>query len=599
METTSSLGYIVYLGAVLVPGVGLSTLLGVWTDSDGLVARLAYVIGVGLSVDTVAMAISTSGLSMAGVVFRGVWGGTSTLLILFGAVAFATSLLLRRRLPKFPRPSASDLAVIGTMAFAAIITIVYFQSYPIFPIRYSIDLGNHLHEVSGLINGSRTSIPSEVLYGGAAYQLALGVLAVRGIELVTIQRIMGVLVVLSPPLVYLASLRLTSSERAALLATLMYSLSGTVWALMVFSTGLYSNFYGVFASLFLVVAFVDLTRKRVTLGDWILLALVIGGVYFSHFTLLALLPVFATVGVIGALRHDASYKSQLKVGVLLLAPGAVGALLLPRVVGKALGLAFGGGGFVFLNTAVSSILAPLPSLSYLAAEVNNDLGFVALVFLFAVGTYFAFKRRSILLGIPIIWAFLLLGAAPLNNSAWRYSLEAIVPITLVAGYGLHELLPKSRPGKRRRAFEGDNYRFAVLGLILLFLLPIAAPGWATSIVTSNQNATSVTRQTQVYAAISWLGENTPPGSRYLSLTEPLFIYGSLLIHGNFTFEFLGSPSAASQFAAENNYTYVIVTRLAIVPTGAATQGLPWNTFTPSTALQLVYNSSDVRVFQVS
>ena len=61
---------------------------------------------------------------------------------------------------------------------------------------------------------------------------------------------MALLVALSPLLFYLIAQKLFSSNAAATIAALIYSLSGTIWFGSVFNAGLYANFFGILASLF-------------------------------------------------------------------------------------------------------------------------------------------------------------------------------------------------------------------------------------------------------------------------------------------------------------------------------------------------------------
>ena len=91
-------GYLEYLAAVLLPGVGLGELLGIWPKDGTLSERFAYAFGVGLCVDTLVMVVKTSGLAVAGVTFRGIGLPSIYLLLGFGLGALLFSVGWRRML---------------------------------------------------------------------------------------------------------------------------------------------------------------------------------------------------------------------------------------------------------------------------------------------------------------------------------------------------------------------------------------------------------------------------------------------------------------------------------------------------------------------
>ena len=73
----------------------------------------------------------------------------------------------------------------------------------------------------------------------------------------TVRWTVAPLTVLSPLLFYLAAQRLFASVAVSTITAAVYSLSATIWFSSIFNSGLYANFFGILASLFLIVAFLD------------------------------------------------------------------------------------------------------------------------------------------------------------------------------------------------------------------------------------------------------------------------------------------------------------------------------------------------------
>jgi len=274
-------GYLIYLLEIIVPGIGFGELLGVWEGENiRLVNRIAYAFGLGLAIDTSALAVRTSGLTIAGHALRGLDYSTIYFIIGVGILALGIS-ILRRRKVLFPiRPTLQDAELIIIMGCLALMIVFYFQKYPIFPEYQGPDYGNHTLTALQLVSGLLVSIPAGILYYGVHFQLASALIVVGGDPLVTARITMGLLVVLSPLLVNLATSRIFSSPGAGLVAAAAYVFSGTIWFVSVFDSGLYANFFGILISLFVLVVFVDLCRNIGSSRSWVLFILAIDTEYF-------------------------------------------------------------------------------------------------------------------------------------------------------------------------------------------------------------------------------------------------------------------------------------------------------------------------------
>ncbi|MGH2638373.1 MAG: hypothetical protein ACRDF4_03720, partial [Rhabdochlamydiaceae bacterium] len=212
-------GYIVYLLEIFLPGIGFGELLNLWNSGETLAERIALAFALGLSIDTIVFLIKTSGAAgLVGISLDSVY-----FVIGLGIAAIVASAIIKRKIAFPVRPVRTDVVLFVIMLLLGSMLLVYFQKYPIFPEYFTQDPTVHVGYVESLISGSTTSIPSGLLYFGVHYQLASGVLLVGGEPLVVVQRVMAILVVISPLLFFHASRKLFSSERAALIITIIYA----------------------------------------------------------------------------------------------------------------------------------------------------------------------------------------------------------------------------------------------------------------------------------------------------------------------------------------------------------------------------------------
>lgn len=594
-------GYLGYLAALFLPGVGIGELLDFWPKGSTLGERFGYAFGIGLSFDTLVMLVKTSGLSVAGLSLRGIDLAAVYFLIGFGLASIFLSVAWRRRLRFATKPARVDLLLLFLIGVLCVIESVYFMKYPIFPQYESIDFGAHVQYVHALIAGATTSIPSGILYFGVHYQLATALLLVGGEPLVTLQRTMALLVALSPLVFYLAAKSLFSRRLAALTVATLYVFSGTVWFSGVFNSGLFPNFFGILAALFLIVAAARVASAVRSPKAWVVFVLALVMAYFSHYTIVTLIPSLLVLPVLQYFRDRKQTLAYLAPAAAAVAPGLVGLAFFPSLLSKALHLAVRGGGVLSGSTALSSALSGLPVLEYTALEVYDDVGFFFLILFALVYAYRGYRSKNVMIWLPLAWLASLLVAAPRDLSAWRFSYEAVIPLTFMAAYGVFSLLPKINRGSRRK--RSGNYLGTFVVLVLL-MSPMVLGSWTTTAVANATVETSVSAQAQesVYAAFYWLKANATPGAGILSATDWRFVYTPAVIGRTTNVAPSGgcytNPHQVQEAALESNLTYIIVTRVVTCALPPSPQLYLWNTLKPATNLTLAYSNADVKIFQV-
>lgn len=596
----SSLGFIPYLAYLFVPGLGAGELFKVWRPDDSLAARVAYCFGMGLCVDTLLLAVKTAGITPA---LTGLEGADVYLAIGAGAVLLFASVLSRRRFSWWRRPTRTDLAVLAIMIAQGLILVAYLQKYPIFPESSSHDFVVHVQNTKGLISGTYKTIPNGLLYGGIYFQLAPALLLVGGSPLVTIRWTMALLTFLSPLLFYLASQRLSGSDSCGLLVSFLYSLSGTIWFGSVFNSGLYANFFGIMAALFLLVAFLDATGAGLDLGTTAALALATVTAYFSHYSVVTLMPAILAYPLIKYAGTRKLDRTSLVATAVVIIPGVAGLAAYPRELNRLI-FAETATAAVTGSTFLSRLVSSYPVLSYMILEVYSDVAFLVLAALACWLVWRAGKARSVPLTIPVVWLATLLVVSPFNVSAWRYSYEALVPFTLMAGIGAYLLLPKTdRMVRRRAGSEGAQKLKAALVLALIFA-PAVGYSWGTFALNDALTSTGSVAQNQglVNETMAWLGENTPSNSTYLSVSDWRFTYTSLVIGRETSLAYTNLPSDGIALAEKAHAGYIIVTYLVTetIPAGSPPSDYPWNNFPTKSSenLTLIYSNPDVRVYQV-
>ena len=597
MQGGSPVGYLLYLAMILLPGLGISELLGLGRKAPDIASRVGYAIGFGLAADTVFFAVKTLGVSVGPTRLLGFGLWAPSVVIALGAVSVGASAVTGRWAPRLPRPTKYDCYVLGLAALVGAFALLEFAKYPVFPMNFTADFTRHVETGLALQNGTEGTVPRQILYGGIGYQLGSAFLFVGGVPLVVAQRIAAILLVLSVPLVYTASGAIFGSPRAAVLTAGLYSASGLFWYVAVFDSGLYANLFGVMVTLFLVAVFLKVIDDPGARAGWLGLGVAIGAAYFSHFTTVSVFPSFAAVAVLYLVNRSPNTKRALVGAAAVFLPGLAGAALLPEAAHLAIVLSYQGGGTILLSTRLASLLAPVPQLSYLAVVVNDDLALLAISAMAGAAVYWSVKKRKALAIVPASWFIVLLALAPSNVSAWRFDLEATVPLLLLAGYGLHCLLPQKKAGKRKRMAGSDPYWVTVIAVVVLLVAPAVVGSWVwygTQDATSNVRVAS-SDQEYVYDALSWLQTNTANSSRYLSVTEPEILYTNLMLGRNGTFSPFVSAQDTLEFASAYHFGYLMVTLNSSIAIGDQA----WTAFDHSANFSLVYSNPDVKVFLIT
>ncbi len=598
-------GYVLYLLFIFSPGIGFSELFGLWNFDDTLVGRIAIALGLGLSADTLVILIRTAGFAE----LVGLDYGTIILVIVAGIVALSFSLVMRRKFLMPAKPVRADYVVAVLVLALGLMVLLHFEKYPIFPEYLSHDFGAHVQFSQDLISGAITSIPGGILYDGIYYQLAPALLLVGGEPLVTVQRIMGLLVTLSPLLLYLATKVISSSRRVGLIGVVLYTFSGTIWFDSVFDSGLYANFIGILAALFLIFVFIMAVQRPRSPATWVIFFFALVNAYMSHYTILSLFPALLLIPLIQFLMRKPNVKTYSVFGIISILPPIISLILFPTLASIVLPLLSSGRGVVLGGTTLSVALSSVPVLSYMAVEVYDDIALVCLLILVAVSIYRAVKSEESLIFLPVIWLLALLIVAPENVAAWRYSYEALVPILILASYGLEYFFPNSSSSRRKGSFTSkmkSRQSESILPratLIIIIVGGIIVGSWGQYVIADSVTETNQISQAQIqdYAAMQWMKANTPNNSQYLSTSDWNFVYTNLTIGRNSVFEYARTPSDAIKLAENSSAEYIIVTNVATLPLPPVASLFPWSNFPNSSNsnLTLLYQNPNVKIYQIS
>lgn len=590
-------GFAAYLAAIFIPGLGLGELVGLWRQGSTLAERLALCLGLGLVVDTIWMATQTDAISLI-IPSAGRIDVITVYSEIFVGALFLVASLVRRRQLLFPvKPGKVDLALLALLLTQSLMVLLYLEKFPIFPEFQSGDYSQHVRYVQQLVAGYKPSGFEGLLYYGVEYQLASGLALVGGQGLITVRYTMSILVILSPLLFYLASNSLFENSSAALASSLIYSVSATIWFVSVFNSGLYANFFGVLISLLFVEAVCRLLREK-TPKMWLFFFVTLFTAYFSHYTTLTIFPSVLIVALVvyrKAKNHAVTYIAP---AVISLAPILAAVIVFPTLLGTLLRYVVNGGGAVYGSTFLSKQLPYIPVLRYLAAEVQNDWGTVLMLGLCICFGYAVLRSKNGIFLLPLLWFLSILVVAPFNVGAWRFSFEALVPLTLMSGYGLYILFGwiTARLGKVKVIMT----RPLKVVLVILLLTPLLYGSWGHTILTDSLSSTSsnATAQREIYTAINWLDNNTPRNSTYLSVTDWKLTYTNLIIDRPTFYKYFSDQNQTIQYANEIGAQYVIVTRITSLNLPQLPQYHPWDSFQNESGFTQIYSSADIRIYQL-
>ncbi len=585
-------GYLLYLVAIILPGLGVSLLLGVWRKDNLLVENLGYVVGLGLAVDTLVLFVGSSGVTIASFQLRAVTLSKFYALLAIGVASLLASAIMRRNRITLPRPSLYDGLVLIFILIQAGVIFLFFTKYPIFPEYNSADFRGHVDIVQSLTSGG-TSFPGGLLYYGVHYQLALGVLLTGGIPLIVVQRIGAILAILGTPVVFLAGSRILASRQAGLISSFLYSLTGSIWFGSLFNTGLYPNFFGILASLFVLTLVADVVRDGAHLGRVLALVGAVGMLYLSHYSDVSIIPAVLAVPLTLFLTRKFQSRSLLP-PLTLIIPAGLAVALFPNLGALLSGFLANAGGNVIGGTYLSGLLSPVPVIANMATINYYDFGFVLLLLFSVIFAWQVLKERDALRVAPFVWFLSIVLVAPLNSGAWRLSYVGLVPLLLMASGGLVLLLPKAQK-KKRNPYKSS--RGVLLGILLILLL---AGSWGVTVVSDSETNTQLSAQAQqnVYNSILWLGDNAH-GS-LLSVSDSRFIYTPQLIGRGTYYNFLSTPAQAIPYARSVGASYIIVTQLVTASVPPVPSLFPWNNFPTASNgnLTLLYTNDDVRIYSV-
>ena len=596
-------GYLVYVAMIFLPGLALGELLQIWKEGETIAERFAWAFGIGLSFDTLVFMVRTSGLQIGGVRLVGVDFQTVYFILGVGLVALSAGLVRHRRLA-FPTKVVRTDLLIGVMTLGlGLLLVLYFNKFPIFPEYQSPDYQVHVEIAGSLLSGTLASIPSGVLYFGVHFQLASAILLVGGEPLVVVQRTMAILVLISPLFVYQASVKLLENQSAGLLNVAIYTFSGAVWFGSVFNSGLYANFFGILVALFLLSSLVSVTRPNAPRLTWAVFLLSTVAAYMSHYTEITVFAAIILALLVKAVFRRKEVRPFLAPSIMIAAPAAIVVAIYPDIIGQLFASATQGGGSLIGSTTLSTLLSPWPVLGFLALEITDDAATIVLLALAAIFVYDALRtKRSTGFYLPLIWFLALIVVAPFNDGAWRFSYEALVPLTLLSGFAIYSLIPKHDATVKRQAFRRDRDRWKARLFVFIPLVLLLAGSWGQRTVENviDRPEASSQAQQQVYSTIYWMRDNTPKNSTYLSVSDWRFTYSGFLIGRSTIHNFISQPEEATKFAKSNGLPYIIVTNLVTESLPPVPELFPWNNF-PSTGtanLTLVYSGTDVRIYKV-
>ena len=595
-------GYVEFLGFLFVPGLAIAELLDLKLSS--FFENLAVILGLGFSVDALFLMLSTSGLNLFGTRLLGVHVETVQWSILLWLGVFGLGLMLRRRVPFYVKPGRADGGVLVLTGAQALLVMIHFVKFPIFPEFSSIDFTQHVMIAGDLASGAITSLPGGILYYAVHGFLAALQSLAGGLPLVVDQRAMGILVALSPVMLYGAFRGLSLSVRACLFATFVYVAGGFIWFGSVFDAGLYSNFYGVLSVFFMLIAASMALRSPRSVAPWVVYALSVGNAYFSHYSTLTIFIPLIALPILDVFLTGRIRIASVAVAAIPTVPAVFFLALQPSLVGLLTGfVTSAGAGNISGSTALSSLFAWFPFLQYTIIEIVSDSAALFILVASALGVYFTLKSRASVLWLPLVWLATLAVVAPFSGAAWRFAYVGLVPLVALAAVGLDSVIPIPPPaGTVRRRKGGGSWvarRGPILACVLLLLM--VAGSWGTTIAgDAVSNPGQVGRaQYQVYYSMAWFDSNTPAGSRLVSVTDSDYLYLGFLTGRTAAYVPLVSPGALlSQLGGQSN-VYVAVTQIVSLPASEASQtAQTLAQYASSPSFKLVYSNADVRIYSM-
>ena len=444
------LGYFEFVALLFLPGLAFMELFQVGGDLS-FAERLGLAFGLSMAVDVLVLAFRTSGLLVGSQLLRGIFPLTLELMLGASVVVFAAAVALRRKVTFYVKPERYDLYVLGLVAAQALLVIVHFSKYPIFPQFQSVDFTQHVQITSALQSGAVTIFPGGILYYGAHLLMGSLVALSGDVALEATQYAMGLLTVFSPLLVFVSVDSVTKSKRVGLIAALLYVSTGFVWFGSVFDAGLYANFYGVLSILLLFALVPIILRQPRSPGVWVALVLAVGSGYFSHYSYVTVIPALVALPVaVFALERKVSIP-VIAIPAVVVVPGLVAAILRPDLVTLLVQFVQAtAGGNVAGDTFLSQYLTGWPVLRYVVVEIADDLGAIVMLGLAALGVYVAVRGKNPIIWMVIAWLLAILVVAPFFRGRMALLLHGPRPATDSRGRRSSAAPPTARRRPRSR-----------------------------------------------------------------------------------------------------------------------------------------------------
>ncbi len=595
------LGYLEFVALLLLPGAAFMELFRLGGDLS-LTERLGLAFGLSMALDVLVLAVRTSGFSSS---LLGIDATTLGAMLGVSVLAFAAAFALRRKVSFYVKPSRDDVIVLALVAVQALLVLVHFSKYPIFPQFQSADFSQHVLITADLQAGRAAMFPGGLLYYGV--HLLMGSLVALSGDLVLLatQYAMGTLTALSPLLVFLAVDSLTQSRRVGLIASALYVATGFVWFGSVFDAGLYANFYGVLSILLLFSLVPAVIKSPRSPGLWLAFVIALGSGYLSHYSFVTIIPALLALPVaVFAVERKLSWPA-LAIPAVVLIPGVIGAVLRPDLVTLLLQFAQMNGGPSTGDTFLSQFLAGWPVLRFVVVEIANDIASVATLALAALGVYVAIRSRNPGVWMVTVWLAALLAVAPITVGAWRFSYMALVPLLIVAALGFDWLGPHGderatrQRSKMRYRRDTNRYRTGLLAVVFL-LLVVNSWSWSLLADAANNGAPNSDIQHGLLKAMGWMNSTLPAGSQIVSVTSAYILYYQLLYTKPAGYAPLATPDdvvAASAASGSKAPTYVVLTTVGTVTVPDPSQS-PFTLYPKDSRFHMQYNDSGVAIFKL-
>jgi hypothetical protein len=454
------------------------------------------------------------------------------------------------------------------------------------------------------------------LYAGVHLNLAFGLALEGGTAFIQVPVLVALLAAPSSFIIYEVATKIYGGRREGLLAQLLYVVTGFVWFVPIYGTGLYPNLYGIILSLAYLSEVVRVYSDR-SKGAFVAVILLSAGLYLAHYSVV--LFIAAIDVVLLAMLVAKKLPGRLTFGIVLvnLLP-SLGLVFRPNLLSVAYQVLGSTAypGFFKYSTPVSDLLSFSPFLRYLTAEVYNYGGLLLMFATLPLAFYYAWGKRkeSPFLGAICIWFALIWVVSPQGELAWRFSNQALTPLVLLAPasfFLISRLLTNRFSGSRaqrrqkeRRTKElrqmpgGKTFEIAAVAVMTFVVF---SGSWTYIMLTDVSTLVPDYPQAsqELYNSMLWFKANTPAQSVLLSVTDWRATYlAQLTGHASKLLLFADEPSAVS-YAKSNGIHYILLTYLVptAVPTGFD-PGSFYSAYQSSGDLKQVYNSTYDVIYEV-